>query len=451
MLILWSLLGFLVAITILVAIHEFGHFWVARLAGVKVLRFSIGFGKPIFTLRDKKGTEFVVALIPFGGYVRMLDEREAHVAPEEQHLAFNRQSVWRRMAVIVAGPLFNILFAIFAYWLMFVIGIKTVAPIIGSVEPQSIAAKANLKPLQEIVMIDDTAVISWPAVQMALLPHIGEQVKVKLKTKHINTQHMAQHRLDLKHWRYQGSEPDLIASLGILPYSPAIPAVIGRVNPDSPAANAGLRAGDKMIGVNGKAVTNWAQVVAIILHKPHQTVTITVQRKQQQLTLAVKVGAKKRAEGKRYGYLGVSSSAVQWPKALLRVQRFGFIAALPIAMKKTWQMTSLTCKMLAKMVIGEISTKGLSGPIGIAQGAGVSARMGMSYYLNFLALVSIGLAIINILPIPILDGGQFVYCVVELFSKKPVSERVQEIGMRVGIIILLSVMLLAIYNDVSRL
>lgn len=451
MAVIWALLGFVLAITILVAVHEFGHFWVARLVGIKVLRFSIGFGKPIWSFFDRKGTEFAVALIPLGGYVKMLDEREGEVPPDELHLAFNRKSIGRRMAVIAAGPLFNILFAIVAFWLMLSVGIKSVAPVIGAVLPQSIAAKAGLKPMEEIIGIDGQQTPSWYAVQMGLLSHIGQQDQATMLVKKLKTTVTKTHHLDLSQWAYRANHPNLLASLGIEPYTPPIPSIVGHVVPNSPAAKAGLLPGDKITAIDGQKVTGWLEMVQIISDKPNQTVTLTLLRQGHPLTKSVVVGSVPTQMGKKEGFLGIGSLQIHWPKELIRTQRVNVFSAMPLAVKKTWEITHLTCKILAKMVTGAISTKGLSGPIGIAQGAGISVRMGFSYFLNFLALVSIGLAIINILPIPILDGGQFLFCLIELITRKPVSERVQELGLKLGIVLLLGVMFLALYNDISRI
>jgi regulator of sigma E protease len=450
MLIVWAVASFLVTLTILVAIHEAGHFLVARWMGIKVLRFSIGFGRPLFSLRDRRGTEYSVAWIPLGGYVKMQDEE----VEDEQPMAgipFQRAALWRRVLVIIAGPLFNLIFAALVYCLVFMIGIKSVAPVIGAVPPTSIAATAGLKPLQEVIAVDGNSTLSWESVQMALLPYVGTTRQVQMTTQDTTSLKKQTHVLPLQQWAYRGEGGDLLESLGIIPYMPVAPAIIAELAKAGPAAKAGLLKGDHIIKVGKEPVANAREVAAKISAHPNETLTLTLLRANQLQTRRVLVSAQTAAKDKTVGYLGIFFRAEPWPKKFIRIEQQNPWQALQHGVKKTWQISSLTCKMLANMVMGHVSSKSLSGPIGIAQGAGVSAQMGVSYYLSFLALVSISLGIINLLPIPILDGGQLLYCLIEWLSGKPVSKRVQGIGLAFGSLLLFYVLSLAIYNDITRL
>jgi len=453
---LWSFLGFLMAITLLVTVHEWGHFLVARLLGIQVLRFSVGFGKPIYSFFDKKGTEYAIGWLPVGGYVKFL-ENHSHDKKEGTPLAgaFETASIPRRMSVILAGPFFNFLFAIFAYALMFVVGVKTLAPVIGTVSPASIAEKAQLKPLEEITFVDEVPTSSWESVTLRLLPYIGTEKTLTLKTRSADPkkpQEEYEHSLDLKGWSYDGEDPaELLQSLGLIPYVPSLPASISKVIPQGPAEEGGLLPHDVILAVNQHPVKDWKGLIDQLSLEKNKTVKLTLLRQGKEQVRFVKLGIRKDSEGKPIPYLGILSTTVSWPKEWIREEKDSFPTALWHGVKKTWQISALTCKMLAKIVKGEISTQSLSGPIGIAEGAGVSLSLGFSDYLNFLALVSVSLGIMNLLPIPLLDGGQLLFCFFESITKKPLSRKAQEIGLVLGILLLGSLFLLAIYNDVTRL
>lgn len=450
MLIVWAVASFLVTLAILVAIHELGHFLVARWMGIKVLRFSIGFGRSLFSLRDRRGTEYRLAWIPLGGYVKMLDE-ETDDGHSIVGIPFQQAALWRRVLVIIAGPLFNFIFAVFVYCLVFMIGIQRVAPVIGSVTPASIAAMAGLKPLQEIIAVNGDSTLSWEAVQMALLPYVSTTQRVQVTAQDTTSLKKQTYVLPLQSWTYRGETGALLESLGIIPYTPVAPATIAALVKEGPAAKAGLLIGDRIVKVGKEAVANAREVAAKISAHPNETLTLTLLRTDHLQTRRVLVGAQTAAKDKTVGYLGIFFRAAPWPSQFIRTEQQNPWQALQHGVKKTWQISSLTCKMLANMVMGHVSSKSLSGPIGIAQGAGMSAQMGVSYYLSFLALVSISLGIINLLPIPILDGGQLLFCLIEWLSGKPVSKRVQGIGLAIGSLLLFYVLSLAIYNDITRL
>lgn len=451
MLIVYSIVGFLLAIAILVTVHEFGHFWVARRLGVKVLRFSIGFGKPLITWHGKDGVEYVIAVFPLGGYVQMLDESEGDVAEEEKHLAFNRKPISTRIAVVVAGPLFNILFAILAYWLMFVLGIRALAPIIGDVAPNSIAAVAGLKSQQEILAIDQNLTPSWRAVNLALMSHLGEKNQITFKVQNINSQKITSKQLNLKQWQVDERTPNVIASLGITPYLPAAPAVIGKILPNHPAHKAGLKAGDKILTADKKAIKDWNSFVTYIRVRPHKQTQITVARQGKNVSITLTPQSIQGKDGKTYGFIGVQSKPVKWPNNLIRTQRYSVLHAWWPAVKTTLHIVKLTFIVLGKMVTGKISFHSISGPIGIAQGAGISASIGLAYYLSFLAIISISLGVLNILPIPMLDGGHLIYYLYELIIGRPVSGKTRLLGFKMGMLMLLCLMVLAFYNDIARL
>ena len=445
----WSLLMFLIVITLLVAFHEYGHFIVARACGVKVLRFSIGFGKILWSRNSKKGTEFVISILPIGGYVKMLDERVAPVKKEDLPFAFNRKSVLQRSLIVLAGPFFNFIFAIAAYWLMLVIGITHVAPIVGEVAPGSIAATAGIESDQEFVEIGKTKIHSWQDVSVALVKEIGNKtasLPIVMKDKN----GIYHYKLMLGKWAYNGSDVYLLESLGIAPSEPLIPPIIAAVQKDSPAAGAKLRTGDEVIAIDGQSIKSWQAMVKYISSKPNQLVQFTIKRNNSIRQSPVKIGQQQLRTGQMIGFLGIQSKHLPWPSKNIRLEKYSPFKALEIALNKTYDMSITTLKLLGKMLIGDISVKGLSGPVGIAQGAGFSASLGFAHFLSFLALVSVSLGVLNLLPLPMLDGGHFLFFIIEAIIKRPIPEKVQEFCMKVGILLLISVMLLALYNDLSR-
>lgn len=445
------ILATIVTLGVLVSVHEFGHFWVARRCGIKVLRFSVGFGRPIFKWSDRSGTEYVIALIPLGGYVKMLDEREGDVAADDLNCAFNRQSVGKRIAVVIAGPLANFLFAIGAYWLLFVIGVTAVVPVIGSVQPGSAADQAGLLPGYEISAIDAVQTRTWQAVSIQLFRRMGESGNVTIHTRPLEGGIERQYSVRLKDWMKDEGHPDPLVSLGIEPYRPIIPAILGQVMPGEAAAQAGLIVDDLIIAAQGVTINDWQDFVQIVKEHPRQPIELEIERQGRVLTQSVTPGLRTTEAGESTGYLGVVARDVDWPQAMQREISYPVYSAWIPALEKTWDMTALTLVSLKKMLLGSISVKNLSGPITIAKIAGASADRGAQTFLNFLAYISISLGLINILPIPVLDGGHLLYYFAELVRGRPVSEKIQLFGQKIGLAIIAALMFLAIYNDLARL
>ncbi|QXI29691.1 sigma E protease regulator RseP [Pseudomonas vanderleydeniana] len=447
---LYMIVGTLVALGVLVTFHEFGHFWVARRCGVKVLRFSVGFGTPLLRWHDRRGTEFVVAAIPLGGYVKMLDEREAPVAPHELDQAFNRKSVRQRIAIVAAGPIANFLLAITFFWVLAMLGSQQVRPVIGAVESGSIAEKAGLAAGQEIVSIDGEPTSGWSAVNLQLVRRLGESGTLRLQVREAGSSVDSPRELALDRWLQGADEPDPIKSLGIRPWRPALPPLLAELDPKGPAQAAGLKTGDRLLSLNGDAVSDWQQVVDWVRVRPDTKIVLHVERDGAQIDVPVTLAS--RGEGKAAtGYLGAGVKAADWPPQMLREVSYGPVAAIGEGARRTWTMSVLTLDSLKKMLFGELSVKNLSGPITIAKVAGASAQSGVADFLNFLAYLSISLGVLNLLPIPVLDGGHLLFYLIEWARGRPLSERVQGWGVQIGISLVVGVMLLALVNDLGRL
>ncbi len=445
---LTSVLAFLVAIGILVAFHEFGHYWVARRLGVRVLRYSIGFGKPLFTWRaGRDQTEYCISAIPLGGYVKMLDEREAPVPPEEQHRAFNRQRLWRRTAIVAAGPLFNFLFALVVYWMLFVAGTTEVRPVVGEVLPETPAAAAAMEPGAEIVAIGGRATPTWEKVLIALLDTGLSRSETTVTLQDRDGRQM-ERRLDLSGLGRLGDEPDLLRAVGVRPWQPQLEARVGELIEGGAAAGAGLLPGDRVVAVDGDPVEDWRGLVQAVQARAGEVVSVQVDRDGGFHTLDVGLGE----VGSPRGVLGVRPDV---PPGLFEgmqhTVRYGPLTALGEAAADTWRTSVLTVQVLWGMVTGQASLNNLSGPISIGQFAGDTAATGLVPFLKFLAIVSISLGVLNLLPIPILDGGHLMYYAIEAVKGSPVSEQVQIYGQYVGILLLLLLMTLAFYNDIARL
>lgn len=445
-----TLLYFLLALLLLIVIHEYGHFQVARWCGVKVLRFSFGFGPILFSWRDKKQTEYAWSLFPLGGYVKMLDETEGEVEPSEKHKAFNNQTVWKRIAIVLAGPLFNFLFAFVALWLVLILGMYSLAPMIESVKPGSLAAKAGLGAKQEIIALNGKPINSWRDFQYAMMPLIGSQETINLRVKSLEDGRQSELSLPLADWALNDKKPDPLESLGIEPFIPKIPPFVGEVVANSPADKAGIQVADKIISIDGKPLDSWFFLVDYVKEHPATEMTLTVYRGGVTKQIKLLTGTQNK-QGKQEGFLGLRSQKPDWPPQWLRLQREGPIPALGTALKQTWELSNTTITLMFRLVTGNLGLKSISGPVGIAQGAGDSGRSGLVHYLFFLALVSISLGVLNLLPIPMLDGGHLLYYVVELIQRKPVSEEVKSIGVYLGMILLVALMAVALTNDISRL
>ncbi|EOZ9155957.1 TPA: sigma E protease regulator RseP [Citrobacter freundii] len=447
--ILWNLAAFIVALGVLITVHEFGHFWVARRCGVRVERFSIGFGKALWRRTDKLGTEYVIALIPLGGYVKMLDERAEPVAPELRHYAFNNKTVGQRAAIIAAGPIANFLFAIFAYWLVFIIGVPGVRPVVGEIAPNSIAAQAQIQPGTELKAVDGIETPDWDAVRLQLVAKIGDE-HTTLSVAQFGSNQRQDKTLDLRQWAFEPDKEDPVSSLGIRPRGPQIEPVLSEVQVNSAASKAGLQAGDRIVKVNGQPLTQWMTFVTLVRDNPDKPLALDIERQGSSLSLTLTPDSK-QVNGKAEGFAGVVPKVIPLPDEYKTVRQYGPFSAVLEASDKTWQLMKLTVSMLGKLITGDVKLNNLSGPISIAQGAGMSAEFGVIYYLMFLALISVNLGIINLFPLPVLDGGHLLFLAIEKLKGGPVSERVQDFSYRIGSILLVLLMGLALFNDFSRL
>ena len=446
---LWNLAAFIVALGVLITVHEFGHFWVARRCGVRVERFSIGFGKALWRRTDKLGTEYVIALIPLGGYVKMLDERAEPVAPELRHYAFNNKTVGQRAAIIAAGPIANFLFAIFAYWLVFIIGVPGVRPVVGEITPNSIAAQAQIQPGTELKAVDGIETPDWDAVRLQLVAKIGDE-HTTLSVAQFGSNQRQDKTLDLRQWAFEPDKEDPVSSLGIRPRGPQIEPVLSEVQVNSAASKAGLQAGDRIVKVNGQPLTQWMTFVTLVRDNPDKPLALDIERQGSSLSLTLTPDSK-QVNGKAEGFAGVVPKVIPLPDEYKTVRQYGPFSAILEASDKTWQLMKLTVSMLGKLITGDVKLNNLSGPISIAQGAGMSAEFGVIYYLMFLALISVNLGIINLFPLPVLDGGHLLFLAIEKLKGGPVSERVQDFSYRIGSILLVLLMGLALFNDFSRL
>ncbi|MEG8202384.1 RIP metalloprotease RseP [Pseudomonas sp. 5FOS] len=447
---LYMIIGTLVALGVLVTFHEFGHFWVARRCGVKVLRFSVGFGTPLLRWHDRHGTEFVIAAIPLGGYVKMLDEREGDVPSALVGQSFNRKSVRQRIAIVAAGPVANFLLAILFFWVLAMLGTQQVRPVIGAVETGSLAASAGLTAGQEIVSIDGKPTNGWSAVNLQLVRRLGESGTLQVGVREEGASAERQLQVKLDNWLKGADEPDPIQSLGLQPWRPAIVPVLAEIDPKGPAAAAGLKTGDRLLALDGVAVNEWQQVVDAVRARPQAKVVVRVER--DGAALEVPVTLARKGEGKAAGgYLGAGVKGGEWPANMLREVSYGPLDAVGEGLSRTWSMSVLTLESLKKMLFGELSVKNLSGPITIAKVAGASAQSGVGDFLNFLAYLSISLGVLNLLPIPVLDGGHLLFYLVEWARGRPLSDRVQGWGVQIGISLVIGVMLLALINDLGRL
>ena len=442
------LLAFVFTLGILITFHEFGHFWIARKCGVKILRFSIGFGRPLWKrcFGDDR-TELVVALLPLGGYVKMLDEREAPVPEPELNRAFNRKPLAQRFAIVLAGPLFNFLFAILAYWIMYMVGLTGLKPVIGAVQPSSAAAVAGLQADEEIIGVDSQHTATWTMVVDAMITDIvaDKTVALRVRSKDALERPVI---LDLHSISIDDlAEKDLLRSLGITPKQLVLPPIVGELQPAGAAQRAGFKSGDRILQVDNVAIPDWKVFVEYIRARPNQLLQVEISRDEQVLLLPLRTDKKDAGDGKTIGYIGAGNQLVP---SLLARESYTLIPALARALVRTWDMSWLTLKMLGKILTGEASYRNLSGPVSIAQYAGESAQNGVAAFLWFLGIVSVSLGVLNLLPIPLLDGGHLMYYLIELVRGRPVPEAVQAVGQQIGLALLLGLMVLVFYNDLSR-
>lgn len=454
------ILSLILTLGILVTIHEYGHYWVAKKCGVKVLRFSVGFGKPIYSWHNKSGTEFVIASIPLGGYVKMLDEREGTVAPEELSQAFTQKRISQRIAIVSAGPVANFLFAIFAYWLMFLSGFNVLVPTIGAVDENSIAERAGLRAGYEIHAIDNEQTLGWRSVSMSLINRIGDTGTIEVLASPALGLPQEVFLLDVKDWMLDKEPSQLISELGLHIYKPEIPAVLGKILEGSPAESGGLLPHDKIFRANGKRIDNWFDLVDVIKHSPGKPVQLDILRPshgsanlgtESVLQLELTPGSHTNEEGQKIGKLGVGAAPFSYPDNMIKNVSYGPFESATEASIKVWADTKMTLIAIKKMILGFISLDNLSGPITIAQVASDSISSGSEAFLSFLALLSVSLGVLNLLPIPVLDGGHILFYTLEAIRGKPLAEKWQLLGVKIGISFVLVMMSLAFYNDVMRL
>lgn len=445
-----SIIGAIIAIFIVVLIHEMGHFYVARLCGIKVLKFSIGFGKAFWSYTSKKtGTVYALGIFPLGGYVKMYGETtEEKLDPELAAQSYAHKSVWARMAVALAGPAANIVLALVAFWVVYMCGIIYQKPIIGRVYPQTIAARAGLESGEQIIRIGQQKVYGWRQVVMSMLSHIGDSDLVTVVTRRNGVQ--KRHQLDLSQWRIQKRDPRILKSLGLEPKFATIDPVIRRVMAGSPAAVAGLHSGDRVVSINNQPITRWMQVLTIIEHAPAKTIAMTVKRDGVLQRLSVKLGKSERNH-QSVGHLGVEVAVPPIPKSMLDTVQYGFFESMMHSGDRTWRMFMLNGQILVKMFTGNVSMNTLGGPISVFRTAGMASQAGFVIYLSFIGFISIALGFINLLPIPLLDGGHVLFQLIEAIARRPVPQRYQIIGLKLGIVLLLWVMVQATVNDVLRI
>jgi len=446
-----TLLAFVFAIAVLVVFHELGHYVVARLCDVKVVRFSFGFGKVLYSRRFGGGeTEWAISAIPLGGYVKMLDEREGEVSESELPRAFNRKPVLQRMAIVVAGPTANLLLAISLYFVLFIYGIPGVKPVLGEVAVNTPAATAGLKNKQVIASINGQATPSWQEIRWVLLDLVLQQKAANIEL--LNEQGERSLRtLELTNLRAGDLDGDFLQKLGMQPYQPPIYPVIGKLVEGGVAQRTGLQAGDRVLRANGQEIVLWEDWVHVVRSHPGKVLEIEIERAGSPLKLSL-IPDVFEQDGKTIGRIGAAAYIDKAAfDAMLTVVRYPPWLALQEALHKTWETSAVSLKMMGMMVLGEVSLKNLSGPITIADYAGQSAQIGLGAYLSFLALISISLGVLNLLPIPLLDGGHLLYYSAELLKGSPVSESLWEMGQKVGIALLVTMMAFALYNDISRL
>ena len=454
MTVLISIISFLVAIAILVGIHEFGHFWVARKLNIKIIRFAIGFGKPIWTYKskDKDATEYVLAAIPMGGYVKMLDEREGEVKENEKHRAFNTQPVWKRFLVVLAGPMFNFFFAIFAFAAIQMIGVESVKPYLGNIQPGTVASEAGFQNRDLVTAINDIETSSMQQVRLTLL---NEYLKNPNLTLHVTTDsgNQVSRSLDLSDTLLLADEKDYFSKTGMGFWQPPHTTIINSVLADKPAAKAGLMAQDEVISVDGQAVSSTQFFSDYINSSAGKSIDIKVLRDNAEKTLSM-TPMLTEIEGQQRVVIGVGLARKFDQEAvneLFFIEEAPFFQAIKLGVVETWDMSIMTLKVMGRLITGEASLKNISGPITIANYAGKSALIGFSAFLTLLAIVSLSLGVLNLLPIPMLDGGHLLYYIIELVKGSPVSERVEAVGMRIGMSLVGVLMVVALYNDIGRL
>ena len=445
-----------IALGVLVTFHEFGHFWVARRCAVRVERFSIGFGKPLWRWRDKKNTEFVLAALPLGGYVKMLDEREAEVNTEDLPYAFSQKTIWQRMAIISAGPIANFLLAILAFWLVFLSGERGLIPVIGDVVDESLASRAGFESGMEIVAVNGVETSTWGSVNRQLFDYIGSTGEMLFTLSDPDAELPYQVVVPVSSWLRDMENPAPLRELGISPPFELEALILAAVSETGAGFAAGLREGDVLLSVNGQQITNVDMFIGRVSSSLNTRLTIELKRPHKEgaadefLTLQVMPKAVQR-DGRTVGQLGVQlASKGRYPEALIRTIEYGLGSAFTRSLRETVDTTGFILSSLGKLVVGDLSPKNLSGPITIAKMAGDTARAGTDNFIRFIAILSIMLGVMNLLPIPVLDGGHLLYCLIELVKGSPVSDQVQMLGYKIGFAMLVGLMVFATFNDLTR-
>jgi regulator of sigma E protease len=441
-------LAFIVCLGVLIAVHEWGHFWVARRNGVKVLKFSIGFGKSLFSWTDRHGTEFVIAAIPLGGYVKMLGEPGTVLTEEDERASFAHKKVSQRFAIVLAGPVVNLIFAVILYWALFVSGMTGMVPKVGDITPQSTAALAGVVPGGEVVAIDGQETTTWEAVNLALVDRIGDTGIITMTVRDEGGSVTRDYALQVDRFMSGQEKQSPLDLLGIQRVFPLVPPEIGKVMPGKAGDRQGLQEGDIILSADGTQIQQWKQWVDIVRAHPGESFPVELERSGQRMTLTLMPDVMTDDSGARFGQIGVGPKPIDVPPEMVRSYSYSPVEGLVRAVEHTGSLMSLTLKTLGKMVTGSISLESLSGPITIARLAGESAVYGLESFLSFTAYLSISLGVLNLLPIPVLDGGHLMFYLVEWIRGRPVSERVQQIGQSLGLGLLLMFMGLALYNDV---
>jgi regulator of sigma E protease len=479
----FDVIAMLVTLGILVTFHEYGHFWVARKCGVKVEKFSIGFGKPLLRWRGKKkvfgsttklstetqtadfdndeeeGTEFVIAALPLGGYVKMLGEQDSDIPENQKQFAFNHKTLSQRAAIVAAGPAANFLLAILLYWVMFMNGVSDFAPIVGNIENTSLAGFAGMEYGDEIIAVDNKETRTWQEVRKQLLDRLGESGDLQMTLLKAGSTQTQEITIPLQSWLLGATEPDVVNSLGMTPVFMDIPPRIGELVSGGRALAAGFEKGDLVLAADEQLVTSWEEWIGVIRENPEKNLSISVDRRGQVVDLILRPGIRMDesnnpeldSQGRTQGYIGAGVELPVLAEDMIRDIQFSPVAAFGEAVSETWENSIFVLVAIKKMIIGLMSVNNISGPITIAKIAGDSASDGLEYFIGFLAILSISLGVMNLLPIPVLDGGHLFYYAIEAVTRKPLPEYVQEMGMRFGLLIIAGIMIIAFYNDINRL
>jgi len=442
---------FIIALGVLVTIHEYGHYYVARRCGVKVLRFSVGFGKVLLSRRNKEGTEFTLAAIPLGGYVKMLDEREGEVDPDEKHMAFTQKPVLARIAIVAAGPIANFILAVLLFWVLTLPGTTELTPVVGAVEKGSIAEQAGLEAGQTIVAVDGAPTPTRQALAQQLLNRLGETGEIEFTVQYPKSDLSYQSTASLDKWLQGIDQPEPFSGLGLTLFSPKASLDVRFVQDDSPASKAGLLFGDSILSADNITMTSWDAWVSYVQERPGQLIDLQIRRDGSAINMPLTPMLYTKDDGTKIGRVGIGPKVDPWPESMILKRQYGVMESFVVAVKRTKDTSAFVLLSLKKLIVGEISTKNLSGPFTIAKVASASASAGWQSYVGFIALLSIFLGVMNLLPIPVLDGGHLMYYLIELFKGSPLPDRVQLWGYQAGMVMVLGIMAVALYNDVSRM